>query len=120
MAIIDIERNDHSIIKCDTERRTLSYFRYHVKFTRVEWKILQKLYEESPRFVRREDLIGVIWSTDAAKKKLDKLKQEGKKYPTRTVDVHISSIRKKIEYIKGAEIDSVYGRGYRLLFLSKF
>ncbi len=120
MAIIDIERSDHSIIKCDTDKHTLSYFRYHVKFTPLEWKILQKLYEERPRFVRREELIDLIWSTDSAKNKYDRLKASGKKYPTRTIDVHISSIRKKIEYLKGARIDSVYGQGYRLLILSRF
>jgi DNA-binding response OmpR family regulator len=40
--------------------------------------------------------------------------------PTRTIDVHISAIRKKLAYIKGARIDSVYGTGYRLVILSRY
>ncbi len=121
MAIIDIERPDHSIIKCDTDKHTLSCFRYSVKFTPVEWKILKKLYLESPKFVRREELIDIVWSTNLAKsKKYDKLKQSGEKYPTRTIDVHVSSIRKKIDFFKCARIDAVYGSGYRLFIMSRF
>lgn len=120
MAIIDIERSDHSIIKCDTEKRTLSYYRYHVKFTPLEWKIVKTLYENRPKFVKREQLIALVWDTDSGRKKLAKLKESGKKYPTRTIDVHISSIRRKLTYIKGARVDSVYGEGYRLLMLQRF
>lgn len=120
MAIIDIERSDHSIVKCDTDKHTLSYFRYHVKFTPLEWKILKKLYQEKPHFVKREELVEVVWPTDAAQEKYKKLKESGKRYPTRTIDVHVASIRKKLTYIKGARIDSVYGEGYRLLMLNRF
>ncbi len=107
MAEIDITRGDGSIVKCDPEKRTLSYFRYHVKFTPLEWKILKALYEARPAVVQRSELVKLIWGT-------------GKNFPTRTIDVHISSIRKKLAYIKGARIDSVYGSGYKFVMLTRF
>ena len=120
MPIVDIERADYSIVKCDTDKHTLSYCRYHVKFTPLEWKIVKALYLNRPHFVKREDLIALAWNTDSGKEKYEQLKASGKKYPTRTIDVHISSIRKKLAYIKGARLDSIYGEGYRLLMLQRF
>lgn len=106
MAVIDIPRADGSKVKCDTEARTLSYYRYHVRFTPLEWKILVYLYEHRPNPVSRNDLIKLIWG-------------QSKVFPTRTIDVHISSIRKKVAYIKGARIESIYGKGYRLIMLNR-
>ncbi|MCR4562226.1 MAG: winged helix-turn-helix domain-containing protein [Bacilli bacterium] len=107
MPEIEIQRLDGSIVKCDVEKRTLSYYRYHVKFTPLEWKILKELYARRPNVVARADLIKLIWGDKSIS-------------PTRTIDVHISSIRKKLAYIKGARVDSVYGTGYRLVMLSRF
>ncbi len=107
MAEIDIQRGDGSIVKCDAEKRTLTYFRYHVRFTPLEWKILKALYDARPSVVERSDLVKLIWGT-------------GKNFPTRTIDVHISSIRKKLAYIKGSRIDSIYGNGYKFVMLTRF
>ncbi len=120
MAILDIERSDHSIVKCDTDKHTLSFCRTYIKFTPIEWKIIKKLYVERPHFVTRDELIAIAWSTDAGQEKLKRTKESGTKYPTRTVDVHVSSIRKKLSEIKGARIDAIYGQGYRLLILQRF
>ncbi len=120
MAIVDIERADHSIIKCDTDKHILSFCRNYVKFTPVEWKIVKKLYIERPHFVKREELIALIWPSNSGQAKYQRLKKSGKTYPTRTIDVHISSIRKKIDVLKGARIDAVYGEGYRLIMLQRF
>lgn len=120
MAILDIERADHSVVRCDTEKHMLTYMHYHIKFTPVEWKIIKKLYENRPKFIKREELIELIWDSKSNKRKYSKLKKEGKKYPTRVIDAHISSIRKKLEYIKGAKIDSLYGYGYRFLLIERF
>ncbi len=107
MAIVDIQRGDGSIVKCDTEKRTLTYYRYHVQFTPLEWKILKALYDARPAVVERSELVKLIWGA-------------GKDFPTRTIDVHISSIRKKLAYIKGFRIDSAYGIGYKLVTLTRF
>ncbi len=108
MALVAITRGDGSVVTADTEKRTLTYYRYHVRFTPLEWKILKALYEVRPELVEREKLVELIWG------------DEKSDLPTRTIDVHISSIRRKIAYIKGARIDSVYGHGYRLLMLKRF
>lgn len=108
MAQVEVVRGNGSIVIADTEKRTLTYQRYHVRFTPLEWRILVALYEARPNVVSRDSLVDLIWGG------------EKREFPTRTIDVHISSIRKKIAYIKGARIDSVYGRGYRLLMLTRF
>jgi DNA-binding response OmpR family regulator len=107
MPEIDITRGDGSLVKCDPDAHTLSYYRYHVKFTPLEWKILKELYSKRPNVVNRADLVKLIWGT-------------GKNFPTRTIDVHVSSIRRKLNYIKGAKVLSVYGDGYKLVMLTRF
>lgn len=108
MAITKIERADGSYVDCDLEGHTLSYYRYHVHFTDSEWLILKTLYEHRGEVVPRSDLVKLIWGDGSEKE------------PTRTVDVHISSVRKKLAYIRGARIDSVYGKGYKLIMLKRF
>jgi len=107
MDVIQIKRGDGSLVTCEISKRTLSYYRYHVSFTPIEWKLLTALYEKKGTIISRNDLLSLIWG-------------EGNEMPTRTVDVHISSIRKKLTYIKGARIDSIYGQGYRFVFLTRF
>lgn len=108
MAIIKIERGDGSFVDCSLEEQTLSYYRYHVHFTDAEWAIIKLLYKKRGTLVQRDELITLLWGASAIRE------------PTRTVDVHISSIRKKLAYIKGARIDSVYGQGYKLVMLKRF
>ena len=107
MPEIEIARGDGTTVRCDTDAHTLVNYRYHVKFTRIEWKIVKELYEARPDTVSRVELIKLIWGN-------------GRVLPTRTIDVHISAIRKKLAYIKGARVDSVYGTGYRLVILSRY
>lgn len=104
-----IERADGSFIDCDEKEHTLSYYRYHVRFTDSEWLILQALYENRGKIVPREELLKILWGDDIENYE-----------PTRTVDVHVSRIRKKIGYIKGARIEKVYGQGYKLVMLKRF
>lgn len=107
MTVIDIERTDGSIVKCDTINRTLSFGRYHVYFTNTEFKILSCLYQKRGQVVTREELQKLIWADEPVTS-------------TRSIDVHISSIRKKLHYIRGAKINCVYGKGYTLLMLNRF
>ncbi len=70
-------------------------------FTPHEWAILSSLWGSMPRATKREDLIRAIWGEFEAER------------TTRTVDVHVASIRKKLSAIDAGSIDSVYGVGYR-------
>jgi len=65
--------------------------------TPFEFTILQKLYKKNGSLVKREHLLGEDES--------------------RSLDVHISSLRKKLKSME-LEIKTVKGKGYRLLFES--
>lgn len=105
--IVEIRRGDGSIVLANPRLRTLTHKRYKVSFTPTEWNILFYLYEKRPNVVSRGEILELIWG-------------KGSIVPTRTVDVHVGNIRKKLNYIKGAKILSVYGSGYRLLMLKRF
>ena len=77
-----------------------------VKFTPNEWKLLVMLYKANGEMVKRDELIAHIWN--------------GEIHSTRTVDMHLSAVRKKLAYIKGATIKSCYGKGYKFVMLEKF
>ena len=106
MALIPITRADGSVVTCDTENRTLVCYRCTVSFTKAEWKIFFCLYEHNPTAVTRKELLSLLW---------DDQKFETSSANTRTIDVHVGVIKKKLSKIKGFRIDTVYGVGYRRL-----
>lgn len=75
-------------------------------FTRREVEILQFLYNNSERPVSREELLTKVWGYA---KHLD--------LETRTVDIHIAKLRRKIENdpANPKHLVTVRGAGYRLL-----
>lgn len=107
--MIKIERADGSFVDCDENTHTLSYYRYVAHFTDSEWIILKFLYSKKGQLVSREELVKALWGEPSPETE-----------PTRTIDVHISHIRKKLDYIKGARIEKIYGKGYKLVMLKRF
>ncbi|WP_444995240.1 response regulator transcription factor [Aliikangiella sp. IMCC44359] len=78
-----------------------------VAFTRREIQVLEYLYQNSSRPVSREELLSEVWGYDP------ELSIE-----TRTVDIHIAKIRRKIE-MKAKDpqfLVTVRGAGYKLIF----
>jgi len=77
-----------------------------VSFTRREVEILQYLHANSDRPVSRDELLNKVWGYA---RDLD--------LETRTVDIHIAKLRRKIETDPGAPryLTTVRGAGYRLL-----
>ena len=75
-------------------------------FTRREMEILQYLHVHSDRPVSRDELLTRVWGYA---KNLD--------LETRTVDIHIAKLRRKIEDDPGRPryLTTVRGKGYRLL-----
>lgn len=71
-----------------------------VEFTPIEFRILYAFMIKINRVLSREALINA-------------LKKEGRSISDRTIDSHISHIRKKIK-ISNLKISSVYGEGYKL------
>jgi len=103
---MEIVRANGTTITVIPEQREVISGRHKAFFTCSEWEILDYLYQRKGQVVPREDLVKAIWGP-------------GEVVPTRTVDVHISNIRKKILVLKGARIDSIYGRGYRFVELTR-
>ncbi len=78
-------------------------------FTRREMDLLQYLYQQSERPVPREELLARVWGY------ANHLEIE-----TRTVDIHIAKLRRKIETdpANPEAIVTVRGAGYRLMAAS--
>lgn len=77
-----------------------------IVFTRREMDLLQYLYAHSERAVSREELLHKVWGYANAPQ-----------LETRTVDIHIAKLRRKIERDAAAPrwLLTVRGAGYRLL-----
>lgn len=77
-----------------------------VSFTRREMDILEYLHEQAGRAVAREELLAKVWGYG---RNLD--------IETRTVDIHVAKLRRKIEPDPAAprHLVTVRGAGYRLL-----
>ena len=75
-------------------------------FTRREIELLQYLAAHSERPVSREELLNKVWGYD-----------RGVDIETRTVDIHVAKVRRKIEvdYTNPDCLITVRGAGYRLL-----
>ncbi|WP_455234011.1 response regulator transcription factor [Thiogranum longum] len=77
-----------------------------LSFTRREMDILQYLHANSQRPVSRDELLNKVWGY-----------AKGLDMETRTVDIHIAKLRRKIEREPAAPryLTTVRGAGYRLL-----
>ena len=77
-----------------------------LSFTRREMEVLQYLAANAERPVPREELLSKVWGYA---RNLD--------IETRTVDIHIAKLRRKIEPDPGTPryLVTVRGAGYRLL-----
>ena len=75
-------------------------------FTLREVELLQFLAQEEFRTKTREEILHQVWGY-----------KEGPEYDTRTVDIHIAKLRKKVEPLpkEPKYIKTVRGRGYQLL-----
>jgi two-component system alkaline phosphatase synthesis response regulator PhoP len=81
-----------------------------VQFTRREMDVLQYLCEHSQRPVSREELLARVWGY-----------ANHMEIETRTVDIHIAKLRRKIEKDPASPqtIITVRGAGYRLMIEAK-
>jgi two-component system alkaline phosphatase synthesis response regulator PhoP len=82
---------EHKVAKLDTQPMGL---------TRKEYELLAMLIQNAGEVVDRETLLFRIWGYTAEIK-------------TRTLDVHIRRLRKKMGAQNGAYIETIFGVGYR-------
>jgi len=106
MSLKQFEKDNGEIINYDSSLRIISSYRYRVRFTISEWKILSFLYVRRPKLVERSELEEIIFKNKKSKNLTAK---------TRLIDMHISAIRRKLAPLKVCRIDTIYGHGYRLL-----
>ena len=109
-ARIGVEEENHISLGPDIELDTLNLSGHRgeetLSFTRREMEILQYLSANSERPVPREELLHKVWGYA---RNLD--------IETRTVDIHIAKLRRKIEPdpAQPRHLVTVRGAGYRLL-----
>lgn len=72
-----------------------------IRLTNAEFNILTTLMQQADNAVSRDTILSELWGKDQA-------------YESRTIDVHIKSLRQKLKS-EGNHIATVYGYGYRYL-----
>ncbi len=90
----------------DTENLSAEQGAETLRFTRREMDILQYLYANRERPVPRDELLSRVWGYN-----------RDLQIETRTVDIHIAKLRRKIEpdSTQPRHLTTVRGAGYRLL-----
>jgi two-component system phosphate regulon response regulator PhoB len=86
-------------LEVDFEKVKVTVAGAPVRLTALELKLLQFLFQSQGRVLSRDILLDRVWGYEAA-------------LTTRTVDVHIKRLRKKLGEA-GAYIETVRGLGYR-------
>jgi len=78
-----------------------------IKLTEKEFKLVHFLFKNIGRLLSRDHILSAVWGYDLG-------------LNTRTVDTHMSRIRKKLDIIpeKGWRLSSIYHQGYRLEHLT--
>jgi DNA-binding response OmpR family regulator len=79
-----------------------------IEISLKEIGVLRLLFEDPGRIVARRSLLVEVWGMQNA---------EG--VETRTVDVHMGKLRRKISAVSSSEIQAVRGQGYRLILESE-
>lgn len=88
-------------LKIDYDKRQVISKDEIVNLTNREYEVFSYLVKNKGKVVSRDDLLKYIWDTDAA-------------VESRTIDMHILSIRKKLDDRDGVLIKTFYGVGYLL------
>jgi DNA-binding response OmpR family regulator len=103
-----IPHNDHQEMVfgnlcIDPVSRIVSKVGEPVKLTEKEFKLILFIFKNIGRLLSREQILSAVWGYD-----------EG--INTRTVDTHMSRIRKKLDLApeNGWRLSSIYHQGYRL------
>ena len=90
------------IISVDRKTREVTVDGARVELTLKEFELLTYLLENKARVVTREELLNHIWGYD----------YDGE---TRTLDMHIRTLRQKLGAEAGAMVKTIRGVGHRLL-----
>ncbi|MCL1940778.1 MAG: response regulator transcription factor [Synergistaceae bacterium] len=94
----------------DLNEEQLLLYGEAITLSPTEFRLIEPLFRRFGKAVSREELLGRIWNANLG--------------DTRTVDVHISRMRRKFEGYDGGKaprlvIQSMRGKGYRLVWQEK-
>lgn len=94
---------DYGIYKIDLRSRTVYRDKKSVKLTEMEFNLVCFMFSNVGHLLPRDQILSSVWRYDA-------------NVNTRTVDTHMSRIRKKLKIAEenGWRLSSIYQRGYRL------
>ena len=84
----------------DFQRKSASLDTERLRLTRKEYELLALLVQNAGEIVGREDLLLRVWGY-------------GSQIRTRTLDVHIRRLRKKLGAYAEVYIETIFGIGYR-------
>lgn len=91
----------HGDFRLNLIKRTTIFNDANVPLTKKEFDILAVLVRAMGKVVSRKQILMEIWHSDAD-------------LATRTIDMHVQSLRKKLGDIRGQIILTVFGVGYKL------
>jgi DNA-binding response OmpR family regulator len=94
------EQYQDSHLYLDFQRKTVALDLDRLRLTRKEYELLALLVQNAGEIVAREDLLLRIWGY-------------GSQIRTRTLDVHIRRLRKKLGSYAELYIETIFGIGYR-------
>ncbi len=94
---------DYGIYQIDMKSRVVYWDRKPVKLTEMEFNLICFIFTNMGQLLSRDHILSSVWGYDA-------------NVNTRTVDTHMSRIRKKLKISEenGWRLSSIYQRGYRL------
>ncbi len=103
------ENNDSNLIKLDKgveifkERHEVLKNNHKIDFTNKEYELLLFLTKHKGKVISRNELLDKVWGYDFVG-------------DSRTVDIHVQRIRKKLDENKNSSlIETVFGVGYKLI-----
>jgi len=91
-------RDEHLTI--DYEQQTATLDSHRLNLTRKEYDLLALLVEHAGEIIPREALLMRVWNY-------------GSEIRTRTLDVHVRRLRKKLGGYADQYIETIFGIGYR-------
>jgi DNA-binding response OmpR family regulator len=86
----------------DFSRQTITDGKENVKMTSKEAQLLKLLAENKNNITDRKLALDVIWGNDDY-------------YSSRSMDVYITKLRKKLKMDKSIELINIHGQGYKLM-----
>ena len=87
-------------LEVDLKGRSVTLDSQHLALTRKEYELLSLLVENAGEVIRREVLLMRVWGYS-------------KEIRTRTLDVHIRRLRKKLGAHSQGYLETIFGVGYR-------